>query len=79
METYAEIKGCFRDETAFLYFLNLEPMKAQYYLIHSPDFIIEYDNVGFLDIANLIHSILRENNNDFGADILRKHRLDHPH
>ncbi len=66
-------------EVYFSWIGSLEPMKAHYYLIHSPDFIIEYDNVGFLDNANHIHSILRKNNNDFGADILRKHRMDHEH
>ncbi|SFU01592.1 Protein of unknown function [Algoriphagus locisalis] len=66
-------------EVYFSWIGSLEPMKAHYYLIHSPDFIIEYDNVGFLDNANHIHSILRKNNNDFGADILRKHRMDHQH
>ena len=66
-------------EVYFSWIGSLEPMKAHYYLIHSPDFIIEYDNVGFLDNANHIHSILRQNNNDFGADILRKHRMDHQH
>ena len=67
------------DEVYFSWIGSLEPMKAHYYLIHSPDFIIEYDNVGFLDNANHIHSILRKNNSDFGADILRKHRIDHNH
>lgn len=66
-------------EVYFSWIGSLEPMKAHYYLIHSPDFIIEYDNVSFLDNANHIHSILRKNNNDFGADILRKHRMDHEH
>ncbi|WP_339880552.1 DUF3500 domain-containing protein [uncultured Algoriphagus sp.] len=66
-------------EVYFSWIGSLEPMKPHYYLIHSPDFIIEYDNVGFLDNANHIHSILRQNNHDFGADILRKHRMDHQH
>ncbi|MEN2282944.1 DUF3500 domain-containing protein [Algoriphagus sp. SE2] len=67
------------DEVYFSWIGSLEPMKAHYYLIHSPDFLIEYDNVGFLDNANHIHSILRKNDGDFGADILRKHRMDHEH
>jgi hypothetical protein len=63
----------------FAWIGSYEPMKAHYYIIHSPDFIIEYDNVGFLDNANHIHSIWREKGNDFGEDILKKHRMDHKH
>jgi hypothetical protein len=67
------------DEVYFAWIGSYEPMKAHYYMIHSPDFIIEYDNVGFLDNANHIHSIFREKGNDFGEDILRKHLLEHEH
>ena len=67
------------DQVYFSWIGSLEPMKAHYYLIHSPDFLIEYDNVGFLDNANHIHSILRKKDGDFGEDILRKHRMDHDH
>ncbi|MDX5340596.1 MAG: DUF3500 domain-containing protein [Cyclobacteriaceae bacterium] len=66
-------------EIYFAWIGSYEPMKAHYYVIHSPDFLIEYDNVGFLDNANHIHSILREKGNDFGEDILRKHRMEHRH
>jgi hypothetical protein len=48
-------------------------------LIHTPDFIIEYDNVGFMNNGNHIHAIFREKANDFGEDILKKHRMDHEH
>lgn len=67
------------DEVYFAWIGSYEPMKAHYYIIHSPDFMIEYDNVGFLDNANHIHTIWRENGNDFGEDILKKHRADHTH
>lgn len=67
------------DEVYFAWIGSYEPMKPHYYMIHSPDFIIEYDNVGFLDNANHIHSIFREKGNDFGEDILRKHLLEHEH
>ncbi|MFN3997406.1 DUF3500 domain-containing protein [Algoriphagus sp.] len=66
-------------EVYFAWIGSYEPMKAHYYVIHSPDFLIEYDNVGFLDNANHIHTIWRENGNDFGEDILKKHRLEHKH
>lgn len=67
------------DSVYFAWIGSYEPMKAHYYVIHSPDFLIEYDNVGFLDNANHIHSIFREKGNDFGEDILKKHRMDHKH
>lgn len=66
-------------EVYFAWIGSYEPMKAHYYVIHSPDFLIEYDNVGFLDNANHIHTILRENGNDFGVDVLKKHRMEHKH
>lgn len=66
-------------EVYFAWIGSYEPMKAHYYIIHSPDFLIEYDNVGFLDNANHIHSIWREKGNDFGEDILKKHRMEHKH
>ena len=67
------------DEIYFAWIGSYEPMKAHYYVIHSPDFLIEYDNVGFLDNANHIHSIWREKGNDFGEDILKNHRMEHQH
>lgn len=67
------------DQVYFAWIGSYEPMKAHYYIIHSADFMIEYDNVGFLDNANHIHTIWRENGNDFGEDILKKHRADHAH
>ncbi|WP_026952518.1 DUF3500 domain-containing protein [Algoriphagus mannitolivorans] len=66
-------------EIYFAWIGSYEPMKPHYYVIHSPDFLIEYDNVGFLDNANHIHSIWREKGNDFGEDILKKHRMEHQH
>lgn len=66
-------------EVFFAWIGSYEPMKAHYYIIHSPDFLIEYDNVGFLDNANHIHTIWREKGNDFGEDILKKHRMEHQH
>jgi hypothetical protein len=50
-----------------------------YYIINSPDFLIEYDNVGFQNDGNHIHAIMREKNNDFGADILKEHYLTSDH
>jgi hypothetical protein len=78
-EYLAKLHARGMSEVYFAWIGSYEPMKAHYYIIHSPDFLIEYDNVGFLDNANHIHTILRENGNDFGEDILKKHRLEHKH
>jgi hypothetical protein len=50
-----------------------------YYIINGPDFLIEYDNVGFQNDGNHIHAILRAKNNDFGTDILKEHYLNSAH
>lgn len=53
--------------------------KPHYYILNGPDFLIEYDNVGFQNNGNHIHSILREKGNDFGEDILKQHYLESKH
>ncbi|GAB3226952.1 DUF3500 domain-containing protein [Algoriphagus aestuariicola] len=78
-EYLAKLHARGMNEVYFAWIGSYEPMKPHYYVIHSPDFLIEYDNVGFLDNANHIHSIWREKGNNFGEDILKKHRLEHNH
>jgi hypothetical protein len=56
---------------------GLERNQPHYYRIQGPTFILEYDNVQ--DGANHIHTVWRDLENDFGADLLRQHYLDHPH
>ena len=47
--------------------------KEHYYRIHGGDFVVEFDNRQ--DGANHIHSVWREIENDFAADVLRQHLL----
>ena len=47
--------------------------KEHYYRIHGGDFVVEFDNRQ--DGANHIHSVWREVENDFAADVLRQHLL----
>ena len=63
----------------FAWIGSLENNKPHYYILNGPDFLIEYDNVGFGNDGNHIHAILREKGNDFGADILKQHYLDAKH
>lgn len=67
------------DEIYFAWIGSYEARKPNYYIINGPDFLIEYDNVGFNKDGNHIHSIWREKGNDFGADILKTHYLEHKH
>jgi len=56
---------------------GLEPGQGHYYRIHGPTFLIEYDNTQ--NNANHIHTVLRDIENDFGVDLLRRHYQTSPH
>lgn len=49
--------------------------QPHYYRIHTPSFLIEYDNIQ--DMANHVHSVWRDIGNDFGEDLLKQHYLTH--
>jgi len=53
---------------------GLERGDAHYYRIHSPDFVIEYDNIQ--NDANHIHTTWRDFAGDFGRDLLQEHHLE---
>jgi hypothetical protein len=67
------------NEIYFAWIGSYKIREPNYYIINGPDFIIEYDNVGFNNDGNHIHSIWREKGNDFGEDILKTHYLQHRH
>ncbi|MBO0949009.1 DUF3500 domain-containing protein [Fibrella forsythiae] len=67
------------DKVYFAWVGSLENNKPHYYIINGPDFLIEYDNVGFQNDGNHIHAILREKGNDFGDDLLKRHYLEAKH
>lgn len=65
-------------ETYFAWAGPIEPGEGHYYRIHSPAFLVEYDNTQ--DDANHVHSVWRDLENDFGGDALVRHyREGHPH
>lgn len=67
------------DNVYFAWVGSLQNNKPHYYIINAPDFLIEYDNVGFMQDGNHIHAILRQKGNDFGDDLLKQHYLQSKH
>lgn len=60
-----------------------EEGKPYYYRVHGPTVLVEFDNSyppgrGSGPI-NHIHSVWRDNENDYGEDLLREHYLESPH
>lgn len=51
--------------------------EAHYYRIHHPKVLIEYDNTQ--NDANHIHTVVRDIENDFGEDVLKKHYQESGH
>jgi hypothetical protein len=51
--------------------------EPHYFRIQGPVTLIEFDNAE--DNANHVHSVWRDPSNDFGADLLIQHHLEHDH
>jgi hypothetical protein len=64
-------------ELRFAWAGSTERGKPHYYRIQAPSFLIEYDNTQ--NNANHIHSVWRDFDGDFGADLLRAHYAISPH
>ena len=54
-----------------------KPGQKHYYRIHGPGFLVEYDLTQ--NEGNHLHTVWRDLDNDFGVDLLLKHRQDHDH
>jgi hypothetical protein len=50
---------------------GIERRQPHYYRLHGPRFLVEYDNTQ--NNANHIHSVWRDPQDDFGADLLADH------
>jgi hypothetical protein len=50
---------------------GIKPGDPHYYRVHTPSFLIELDDTQ--DNANHIHSVWRDFDGDFGADLLKSH------
>ena len=65
------------DELYFAWAGPAEAGQGHYYRVHSPEFLIEYDNTQ--NDANHVHSVWRDLRDDFGGDVLRQHYEQAPH
>lgn len=73
MEYMDRIRTSGLDNVYFGWVGGMERVTNHYYVINGPDFLIEYDNVGWVYGGDHIHSIFRDKRNDFGEDLLKKH------
>lgn len=67
----ARIRGAGPGEIRFVWIGSDEPGRPHYYRLRGPTFVIEYDNTQ--NDANHIHTVWRDLERDFGADLLRDH------
>jgi Protein of unknown function (DUF3500) len=65
------------DNIAFAWAGETERGKKHYYRLQGPTFLVEYDNAQ--NDGNHIHSVWRDFDGDFGADLLRDHLRSTPH
>jgi len=76
-ERLEKLKKAGLDTIAFAWAGETEKGKKHYYRIQGPTFLVEYDNAQ--NDGNHIHSVWRDFNGDFGADLLRAHLAAVPH
>ena len=67
----ARLTGPTLDAVHFAWAGSFEHRRPHYYRLQGPRFLVEYDNVQ--DDANHIHSVWRDPEGDFGADLLAQH------
>jgi hypothetical protein len=72
-EEAAKYRGDRLDALAFAWAGGVEPGQPHYYRIQGPRLLVEYDNTQ--RGANHVHTVWRDPEGDFGADVLRAHRL----
>ena len=72
-----QVKDTPKDKLMFAWAGSIEPGKGDYYRIQSPTFLVEYDNTQ--NNNNHSHSVWRDYEGDFGADVLAMHyrQFDH--
>ena len=73
----AKLKAAGLEKISFAWAGGLNRGDLHYYRLQGPTFLIEYDNTQ--NNGNHIHSVWRDFNGDFGADLLREHYKASPH
>jgi hypothetical protein len=70
-ERMARLKAAGADNLTFAWAGPLDRGQKHYYRVQGPTFLIEFDNTQ--NNGNHIHSVWRDFDSDFGADLLREH------
>ena len=70
-EDLAKVEAAGLGKLHFAWAGGFEPGQPHYYRVQSGSFVLEYDNTQ--NDANHVHSIWRDLDHDFGADLLKKH------
>ena len=70
-EDWARIEKAGPDKLFFAWAGGLEPGQPHYYRVQGGHFVLEYDNTQ--NDANHVHSLWRDFDQDFGADLLKAH------
>ncbi len=74
-ETFrAKIKKAGIENLSFAWAGSMKPGVANYYRIHGPMLLIEFDNTQ--NNANHMHTVTRDLTNDYAEDLLQKHYAD---
>jgi len=76
-ERLKKLRGAGFDKVYFAWAGGVNKGDPHYYRIQGPTFLVEYDDTQ--NNANHIHSVWRDFNGDFGADLLREHYQATPH
>ncbi len=72
-----KLKAAGMDKIYFAWAGGINRNDPHYYRLQGPTFLVEYDDTQ--NNANHIHSVWRDFNGDFGADLLREHYKATPH
>lgn len=76
-ERSKKLRAAGMDKLYFAWAGGINKGDPHYYRVQGPTFLIEYDDTQ--NNANHIHSVWRDFNGDFGADLLREHYQSVPH
>ncbi len=71
------IRAAGEDRLHFAWAGSLARGAGHYYRVHGPTLLIEYDNTQ--NEANHVHAVVRDFENDFGEDLLRRHYEESDH